>query len=217
MKKLIVLTVFILSSFLGFTANASSQILDKIEEGKHYITLKTAPSPDKEVIAFFSFYCGGCYMMETDYHLPQYIQRNLPKNIGMKKYHIDTFGRLSPQLSQAWAIANVLGMTEPVSKALFNAIHKTNSLNSEADIKAIFAKLNVSEKKYDTMKTNFAVQAFLKQQQNAFNKLKPDAVPSFYVNDKYKVLTENLIISTKDATTRAHTKVINYLIEHDGK
>lgn len=217
MKKLIVLTVFILSSFLGFTANASPQIPDKIEEGKHYVTLKTAPFPDKEVIEFFSFYCGGCYMMETEYHLPQYIQRNLPKNVVMKKYHIDTFGGLSPQLSQAWAIANVLGLTEPVSKALFNAIHKTNSLNSEADIKAIFTKLGVSEKKYDTMKTNFAVQAFLKQQQNAFNQLKPDAVPSFYVNDKYKVLTENLITSTKDTSIRAHTKVINYLIEHDGK
>lgn len=217
MQKLtIFLTIFLLT-FSGYAAMGSPATNKNIVEGKQYITLQNPPYPGKTVIEFFSFYCGACYFAEMEYHLPQTIKQSLPKNVVMKKYHVEGFGGLSKELSQAWAIANVLGMKNQVAKALFDGIHKSNSIKTADDIKKIFEKLGVLSEKYEAMKTNFSVQIFLNQQKTAFNQLKPEAIPSFYVNNKYKILSQNLIKSGKGSLANDHSRVINYLIAHDGK
>lgn len=217
MQKLIIFLMAFLLTFSGYTAMASPAPSKNIVEGKQYITLQNPSYPEEAVIEFFSFYCGACYLAETEYHLPQTIKQNLPKNVVMKKYHVEGLGGLSKELSEAWAIANVLDMKDQVAKALFDGIHKSHSIKTADDIKKIFEKLGVLSEKYEAMKTNFSVQVFLNQQKAAFNQLKPDAIPSFYVNYKYKILSQNLIKSSKESLVNDHSRVINYLIDNDGK
>lgn len=212
MKKILCLITAMLITSTSFAADTNTPQAAKIEEGKQYINLNKPAAPEKEVVEFFSFYCGACFIVETKYHISDTIKQDLPEGAVMKKYHIDSFGGLSKELSQAWAIANVLGIDAQVEEALFNGIHKERNLKTADDIKKVFANLGVSSEEYDAMKSNFQVQAFLTQQSAAFNQLKPASVPSFYVNGKYQIDGSHLDQSSEEAIIKDYSRVANYLI-----
>ncbi|WP_392566255.1 DsbA family protein [Utexia brackfieldae] len=212
MKKIILLITAMLISFASIAADSSGVPAAKIEEGKQYINLGKPAAPEKEVIEFFSFYCGACFLVETKYHISDAIVKDLPAGAVFKKYHVNSFGGLSKELSEAWAIANVLGINTQVSEALFNGIHKDRNIKTPDDIKKVFANLGVSSEEYDAMKTNFQVQAFLAQQTAAFNLLKPNSVPSFYVNGKYQIDGTHLDQSSEQAIIKDYARVANYLL-----
>lgn len=210
--------VIMLFGFSDFATSTQRELSKNIVEGKHYvISENTSSSEEKKVIEFFSFYCGGCFITETEYRLPQAIKENLPEGVSMEKYHVNGFGGLSDELSAAWAIANVLGIQDQFKNAVFVTIHKNNALHSTEDIINIFNDLGVSSNQYESMKSNFLVQVFISRQSKAFNELKPDAIPAYYVNNKYKILSQNLSTSSKALFINDYSRVINYLIDLDKK
>ncbi|MCO6524299.1 MAG: DsbA family protein [Candidatus Schmidhempelia sp.] len=216
MKKILLFISILLMSFTSIAADSKSDKTD-IVEGKQYIKLLQLPSQQKEVIEFFSFYCGACYMAETQFHISDTIKENLPQDIALKKYHIENFGGLSKALSEAWAIANVLDITDSFSKAIFNGIQRDKNITTPEDIKKVFNQLGVSSEEYDSMKSNILVKTFLTQQSAAIEKLKPISVPSFYVNGKYQLNGRELNQTNEALWIKDHSRVINYLLGLDDK
>lgn len=196
------------------TAPASTAVL-KYSNNKEYVTLDSAVAKAPEVVEFFSFYCPHCFDYETKYGIPKKIQENLPENIKMTKYHVDFMGGMSPQLSEAWAVAVVLGVDDKVGPAIFNAIHESRSLKSPSDIVEIFEKAGITEAAFNEAKNSVSVGIFQKKQQNAVTDFQVQSVPTFYVDGKYMVNTGGL--SRTKPFDEQFSDVINFLLSLDGK
>lgn len=186
-----------------------------IEVDKQYIVLPTNPSPDKEVIEFFSFNCPSCYRFENQYHGSQVIAKAIPQDIKIKRYHLLDFGPLAQDLAQAWAIANVLGIEDKVSPALYNAVQKDRSIKTPDDIKAVFAELGVDSETYDKTKDSFLVKAFMAQQANAIKEMQPTSIPTWIVNRKFYINTKGLDVSSDDAFIKDYARVTAFLVGLD--
>ncbi|SET52849.1 DsbA family protein [Thorsellia anophelis] len=221
MKKISLICIALIG--LGFSsvsiANESSNQADisvlKYSNNKEYITLQTEVSKAPEVVEFFSFYCPHCFDYETKYGIPKKIQENLPNDIKMTKYHVDFMGGMSPQLSEAWAVAVVLGVDDKVGPAIFDSIHTSRNLKSPSDILEIFEKVGISEAAFNEAKNSVSVGIFQKKQENAIKDFQVQSVPTFYVDGKYMVNTGGL--SRSKPFDEQFSDVINFLLSLDGK
>ncbi|HDL4619063.1 TPA: thiol:disulfide interchange protein, partial [Mannheimia haemolytica] len=86
MKKLALKTAFVALSAL-FTFNSTAIAADPTA-GKEYIEVRKAPSAQKEVVEFFSFYCPHCYDFELSYKIPSQIKEKLPSDSKLVQYHV---------------------------------------------------------------------------------------------------------------------------------
>lgn len=213
-KKFFVTLAVILFSFSVFAeeAQVNSQ-LPKIEEGKQYITLAKFPSPEKEVVEIFSFNCPSCFRIDTEFKIGEKIKNNLPEGVKFKKYSLNSFGPLAMELSEAWAIANVLGIQNDFAIDIYNGIQRDKTVKTADDIKGVFANLGVDSDKYESMKNNFLVKAFITQQEQATKELQPASIPSFYVNGKYLINARGLDQTSADSSIKDYSRVTNYLVE----
>lgn len=196
------------------TANVAEQ-LKPIEQGEQYGVLPFEPSPDKEVVEFFSFNCPSCFKFESEYHATDAIAKALPNGTKFKRYHLDNFGPLAKELAEAWAVANVLGIEDKVSDALYKAVQTERKLKTADDIKAVFADLGVDAEQFDKTKQSFLVKAFMTQQTEAYNQLRPESIPTVVVNRKFFVNSRGL--NTKNTTdyVKDYARVTAYLVDLD--
>jgi len=201
----------ILFSFSVFAAEVQTDELAQIKEGKQYIVLPKYAAPEKEVIEFFSFNCPSCYRLDDELKLGKIIKERLPQGVAFKKYSLSDFGPLAAELSEAWAIANILGISEDVSIDLYNGIQRDRTIKTANDIKGVFANLGVDSAKYNSMKNNFLVKSFIAQQEGARKELQPTSIPSFYVNGKYLINSNELNETSAQALVDDYSRIVNYL------
>lgn len=219
MFKKVVITVSsaILALSLIGAANAADELVTKslttFKAGTHYQTLSNAKSPEKEVIEIFSFNCPACFNYQEKLRFPEKIKENLPKDVKFTQYHFTPFGKLGPELSTAWAIANVLGNQEKVLNAIFNGIHVKHNINSEADIINVFKQLGVSEEEYKNLKNDFLVKAFLKKQEDVVKSLPVPYLPTFYVNGKYRIEISAVRTNSDDVYVESNLNLISQLLK----
>lgn len=212
-KKVITAISMLLFSISAWTAETATntQPLAKIEAGKQYVELSTMPSPDKEVIEFFSFNCPSCFRFETELHVSQAIEKKLPSGVTFKRYNLDTFGPLAAELAEAWAVANVLGIQDKISEPIYYAIHRDRKIKTADDIKAVFAEFGVNSETYDKTKNGFLVKAFLTQQKNAVNELQPNSIPTVIVNRKYSISAAGLDGASNESFANDYARVAAFL------
>ncbi|WP_176701272.1 DsbA family protein, partial [Gilliamella sp. wkB108] len=188
-----------------------------IEVGKQYFALPTYPSPNKEVIEFFSFNSPSSFRFETQYHFSQVLSKAMPEGVTFKRYHIIDYGSLGLDLSQAWAVANVLNMQDEVSEALYTAVQKDRKIKSLEDIKAVFETLGVNGETYDKTVDSFLAKAFMAQQVDAINEMQPDSVPLVIVNRKYFINGPALDRTSGENFANDYARVAVYLSNLDNK
>ncbi|OCG06912.1 hypothetical protein A9G13_07950 [Gilliamella sp. wkB178] len=191
--------------------------LAPIEDGKQYFTLMGLPSPDKEVIVFFSFNSPSCFDFENKYHRSQTISKALPEGTKFKRYHLENFGKLSIELAQAWAVANILGIEDKASVALYNEVQTNKSIKTADDIKKLFTSLGVSAETYDKTKDSFLVKAFMNQQAEAFKEIQPGSIPSVIVNRKFYINSQGLDRTSKQKFEDDYARVVTYLSQLETK
>lgn len=208
-KKLFVTLSALMLSFHLFAVESTEPA--KIEQDKQYYKLAKFSSPEKEVVEIFSFNCPSCFLLDNTYKLNEQIAANLPNGVKFKRYHLATFGPLSQELAQAWAIANVLGIQNEIATDLYNGIQRDNTIKTADDIKGVFANLGVDEAKFESMKDNLLVKAFEVQQNEAIQELEPSLIPSFYVNGQYMINAKGLDASSNESVIKDYSRVINFL------
>lgn len=156
-----------------------------LQEGREYVTLAKPLESQPEVVEFFSFYCGPCYQFINKYPVSAAIDRILPEG-KVVKYHVSAMGPLGTELTEAWAIAIVLGKTEQVEKPLFEAVINKR-LNDISNIQSIFSQNGVDTITYEKMRQSLLVKSTIALQNTAIETFAVRGTPSFYVNGKYQI------------------------------
>lgn len=181
-------------------------------EGTEFIKIEKAVQNAPRVVEFFSFYCPHCYQFESVYHVSQTVAKNLPKDIKMERYHVDFLGPLGAELTKAWTVAMVLKVEDKVSPLLFEGIQKTESINTPADIKAVFIKAGVKSEEYDAALNSFVVKSLVVKQQQAVEEFQLRGVPAIFVNGKYMIRNNGITIEDVNNYAKAYSDVVNFLI-----
>lgn len=193
MKKFSLKTVFIaLSALCAF--NTTALAADPVA-GKEYVEVRKAPSAQKEVVEFFSFYCSHCYNFELSYKIPSQIKEQLPTDTKLVQYHVNFLGRQSENLTRAWALAMALGVEDKVKTALFEAAQK-DAFKSMDDIRAVFLANGVAAEQFDSGINSFAVNGLYNKQVQLADDFQIRGVPAFFVNGQYQINTEGFSDAT---------------------
>ncbi|MFC0179393.1 DsbA family protein [Thorsellia kenyensis] len=206
------LTSMVFAEETKATAEESVLVL-KYQNNKEYITLQNSVARAPDVVEFFSFYCPHCYDFETKYKIPGKIQDNLPDNKKMTKYHVDFMGGLSSELSEAWAVAVVLGVDDKVGPKIFDGIHQKRNLKSTNDIVKIFEEVGISKADFESAKQSTSVQIWKEKQAKAIEQFEVNSVPTFYVNGKYLVNSGGLNMSKP--FDEQFSDIVNFLLVKD--
>lgn len=210
MKKIALKSTFIALSAL-FAVNSTALAADPVE-GKEYISVRQAPSAQKEVLEFFSFYCPHCYDFELTYKIPSQIKAKLPEGAKLVQYHVNFLGRQSENLTRAWAFAMAQGVEDKVKTALFEGAQK-DAFKSMDDIKAVFVANGISATDFDNSINSFAVNGLVNKQVQAAEDFKIQGVPAFFVNEQYQMNLEGFSDSksTNDFIQR-YVDAVTFLI-----
>ena len=147
---------------MAFGASAA-----QFSEGDQYVKLDKSITNEPQVLEFFSFYCPHCYEFEEVYHVSDAVRKGLPEGVKMTKYHVEFLGPLGKQLTQAWAVAMALGVEDKITQPMFEAVQKTQSVQSPEDIRNVFIKAGVSAADYDGALNSFVVKSLVVQQEKA--------------------------------------------------
>ncbi|MBO1810455.1 thiol:disulfide interchange protein DsbA [Serratia ureilytica] len=191
---------------MAFSASAA-----QFSDGTQYVTLDKPVTGEPQVLEFFSFYCPHCYQFEQVYHVSENVKKALPTGTKMTKYHVEFLGPLGKQLTQAWAVAMALGVEDKVSPLMFEAVQKTQTVQTPDDIRNVFVKAGVTAADYDAAWNSFVVKSLVVQQEKAAEDLQLRGVPAVFVNGKYMVKNDGLDTSSMDAYVKQFADVVKFL------
>ncbi|RTF68380.1 thiol:disulfide interchange protein DsbA [Serratia marcescens] len=191
---------------MAFSASAA-----QFSDGAQYVPLDKPVTGEPQVLEFFSFYCPHCYQFEQVYHVSENVKKALPAGTKMTKYHVEFLGPLGKQLTQAWAVAMALGVEDKVSPLMFEAVQKTQTVQTPDDIRNVFVKAGVTAADYDAAWNSFVVKSLVVQQEKAAEDLQLRGVPAVFVNGKYMVKNDGLDTSSMDAYVKQFADVVKFL------
>lgn len=163
----------------------------KFKEGTHYEVVKQTATAEPEVLEFFSFYCPHCFKFEP---LMEQLKTALGEDVKIKKNHVNFLGKaMGPQLTQAFAAAELLGVETKVSSLIFDQIHtQRKAINGEKDILAIFEKAGISNAEAKGAIASFPATGIASQMKRNTETFKIRGVPALIVNGKYQVITSSV-------------------------
>ncbi|AKG69010.1 thiol:disulfide interchange protein DsbA [Serratia fonticola] len=193
---------------MAFSASAA-----QFSDGTQYITLDKPVTGEPQVLEFFSFYCPHCYQFEETYHISDAVKKALPEGTKMTKYHVEFLGPLGKQLTQAWAVAMALGVEDKITQPMFEAIQKTQTVQTPDDIRKVFVNAGVAGEDYDAALNSFVVKSLVAQQEKAAEDLQLRGVPAVFVNGKYMVKNDGLDTSSMDVYVKQFADVVKFLTE----
>lgn len=78
----------------------------------------------------------------------------------MTKYHVEFLGPLGKDLTQAWAVAMALGVEDKITVPMFEAVQKTQTVQTVADIRKVFVDAGVKGEDYDAAWNSFVVKSW---------------------------------------------------------
>jgi len=199
-----VLTICALFSFGAHSA---------IKEGLQYSVLPQPVAEAPGVVEFFSFYCGPCYLFTQRYPVSEGINRVLPAGEKVVKYHVSAMGKLGSELTEAWAIATIMGKSDAVEMPLFESVQNARTLQNIADIKAIFAHAGVTSAEYESAQNSLVVKALIAKQEAAMRQFSVSGTPSYYVNGRYKINNAGINADTPEGYVDGFTEVVSNLLK----
>ena len=196
---------------LAFSASAA-----QITDGKQYITLDKPVAGAPQVLEFFSFYCPHCYQFEEVLHVSDNVKKKLPEGAKMTKYHVEFLGPLGKDLTQAWAVAMALGVEDKITVPMFEAVQKTQTVQTVADIRKVFVDAGVKGEDYDAAWNSFVVKSLVAQQEKAAADFQLQGVPAMYVDGKYQLNPQGMDTSNMDAFVAQYADSVKQLVEKTG-
>lgn len=171
----------------------------------------TAPA----VVEFFSFYCGPCYQFAETYHVGSTVAQALPAGKKLTRYHVSLMGKLGNELTEAWAVATVLGVEDKVEGAMFDAVQKQHSVNSADDIQRVFTAAGVDAATYENARHSLLVKGLIARQNEAVKAFEVRDTPSFYVAGKYKVDNAGMASTSVESYAKEYAAVVRYLLDKE--
>ncbi len=165
----------------------------QFEVDNQYTVIDVDKSKSPQVTEFFSFYCPHCFKFEP---VAKAIEKGLPEGAEFIKNHVNFLGGVSPQaqsnLSFAYLIDKQHGQAQSIIDQIFKSIHVQRApLTEMKDVKKLLEVNGIDSATFDqeiaSMPVISAEQA-MQNKQNKYSKLGAlTGVPTFIVNDKYKI------------------------------
>jgi thiol:disulfide interchange protein DsbA len=180
---------------------------------KPYNTLQDPVTDAPEVVEFFSFYCGPCYLFIDKYPVISAINKVLPEGKAVVRYHVSAMGKLGHELSEAWAIATVMGVTEQVERPLFIAVQRDKSINTPEDISVIFRDAGIDPETYNNAKNSMMVKAFVVRQEAMVKTFRVKGTPSIYVMGRYLIDNSDVKATTPEGFATAYADLVSALLK----
>lgn len=205
-----VLMATLVISTLFSNAHATS-----FQEGTQYTKLNTVSSEAPDVVEFFSFYCGPCYLFNETYHIGNTIRSNLPDGAQFVKYHVGAMGSLGNELTEAWSVAMVLGIQDKIEKPLFEGVQKDRAINSIQDIEKVFNTAGITPQQYEKTRGSLPVKSLIYKQNEAVKSLRVTGTPAVYVSGKYLINNGGVSLSSGDSIElypKRFSSLVNYLL-----
>ena len=203
LRSIVLILLFI--PCLAFTAGAgdyqAGQDYKVLPQNNNYTTAAGAVN----VVEFFSYGCPACFSIEPA--LQQWLL-NKPKNVNFQRIPA-VFEPNWEILAKAYYIAEALEVTEKITPALFDAIHKQHAvINNEQALEAIFVQQGVSASDFESA-YDFSpgIDAQLAQGEKLMQTYQVIATPTFVVNGKY---TTNLGMTKGDP--QRLMAIVSYLV-----
>ncbi|EPN9610575.1 thiol:disulfide interchange protein DsbA [Cronobacter sakazakii] len=181
-------------------------------DGKQYNTLEKPVAGAPQVMEFFSFYCPHCYQFEEVLHVSDSVKKKLPAGTKMTKYHVEFLGPLGKDLTQAWAVAMAMGIEDKITAPMFEAVQKTQTVQTPTDIRKVFIDAGVKPEEYDAAWNSFVVKSLVAQQEKAAADVGLQGVPAMYVNGKYQLNPQGMDTSNMDVFVQQYADTVNYLL-----
>lgn len=195
---------------LAFSASAA-----QFTNGQQYITLDKPVQGEPQVMEFFSFYCPHCYQFEHVLHVSDSVKKRLPEGAKLTQYHVEFLGPLGKEMTQAWAVAMALGVEDKISGPMFDAVQKTQTVQTVADIRKVFIDAGVKPEEYDAAWNSFVVKSLVAQQEKAAADVQLQGVPAMYVNGKYMLNPQGMDTSNMDAFVQQYADTVSYLVKQN--
>ena len=184
MKKL--LSTLLLS--LGLVAGFAQAAPGAPVAGKDYEVMKSPqpvsePAGKVEVIEFFWYGCPHCYEFEPT--VEAWVKKQGDK-IEFKRIPVAFRDDFVPHSKLFYAVS-ALGISEKVTPAIFNAIHKQKNYLLTPQAQADFLSTQgIDKKKFMDAYNSFSVQGQVKQSAELLKSYNIDGVPTIVVQGKYK-------------------------------
>ncbi|HAG01878.1 MAG TPA: protein disulfide oxidoreductase DsbA, partial [Leclercia adecarboxylata] len=122
-------------------------------------------------------------------------------------------GPLGKDLTQAWAVAMALGVEDKITAPMFEAVQKTQAVQTTADIRKVFVDAGIKGEEYDAAWNSFVVKSLVAQQEKAAADLQLRGVPAMYVNGKYQLNMQGMDTSSMDIFVQQYADTVKYLVE----
>lgn len=182
-----------------------------VQQGKEYSELKIPVKDAPQVVEFFSFYCPPCAAFRG-YSVDKEISKLLPPGVKLAKYHVGTMGPMGRELTEAWSVAQVLGVEEQVETPLFIATQIKRSIRTESAIRQVFIDSGISGSDYDAARQSNAVRLLTEKQLNAVKLFGVTGTPSFYVRGKYLIHNGEITPFTERDYGKSFAEVVSVLL-----
>ncbi len=149
-------------------------------------------------------------MFYQQYGIDKGVRGVLPSGKKMVKYHVDFLGALGPKLTDAWAMAQVMGIEDKVEALLFEATQTTPD-----SIRAVFEKAGVSGEEYDRMMDNILVKAKAAEMRQRFRDYKVTGTPAVFVNGQH-INNSDFRGETPEAFRQEYVAAVEKLLKAGG-
>ncbi|MGD2119257.1 MAG: thiol:disulfide interchange protein DsbA/DsbL [Chromatiales bacterium] len=182
MKKFFPVLFFALAAFLSSLAHAL-----EFQEGNQYAVIDSQPPVAKgepiEVVEFFWYGCPHCNDFEP--YLESWLAKK-PADIRFTRVPV-TFNGPAKLHARAYYALDLMGETERLHKAFFEAMHKQGKkLKTEQELEAFLAEHNVNLDTFRKAMRSFAVQTRVGQAGSLFRQSGLRGVPALVVNGRYR-------------------------------
>lgn len=199
MKK--IFAAFLALILMPLTAQSAD-----FKEGTHYEVVKQTATATPEVTEYFSFYCPHCYKFEP---LMENLKQTLPSDVKVNKNHVNFLGKdMGPELTKAYAAAQILQVEDKVASIIFDQIHtQRKDINGREGVLEVFEKAGVSREEAEGAISSFPTNGLASQMKRNTETFGIRGVPTIIVNGKYKVNTSSV------SSTQEFTELVNFLAQ----
>jgi thiol:disulfide interchange protein DsbA len=202
-------TTLLLALFIVVLLPGSALAKD-YQEGKEYLLLSpqqpTSTGDKIEVVELFWYGCPHCYELEPQV---QAWLKNKPADVELVRMPA-VLGQRWELLAQAYYTAELLGITDKIHPALFEAIHdKHMKIDDEAALQAFFVDQGVSAEDFKKTFNSFAVAVKMNNSRQMTRRYKITGVPTIIVNGKYSTGAKLA------GSNQALFEVVDYLVAQE--
>ena len=96
---------------------------------------------------------------------------------------------------------------------MFEAVQKTQTVQTVADIRNVFINAGVKGDDYDAAWNSFVVKSMVAQQEKAAADLQLQGVPAMFVNGKYQLNPQGMDTSNMDVFVAQYADAVKQLVE----